>query len=80
MEHVEPSAPTTVDMITEILQRIKVYEKIVEKILKTATLSPKQEKELVDAYNILETCDNELESLGYFDGMTYQGLFIYTEC
>ena len=70
MEHVEPSAPTTVDMITEILQRIKVYEKIVEKILKTATLSPKQEKELEDAYNILETCDNELESLGYFDGMT----------
>ena len=70
MEHVEPSAPTTVDMITEILQRIRVYEKIVEKILKTATLSPKQEKELEDAYNILETCDNELESLGYFDGMT----------
>lgn len=70
MEHVEPSAPTTVDMITEILQRIKVYEKIIEKILKTATLSPKQEKELEDAYNILETCDNELESLGYFDGMT----------
>jgi len=70
MDPVEPSAPSTVDMITEILQRIKVYEKIVEKILKTATLSPKQEKELEDAYNILETCDNELESLGYFDGMT----------
>jgi hypothetical protein len=70
MDPVEPSAPTTVDIITEILQRIKVYEKIVEKILKTATLSPKQEKELEDAYNILETCDNELESLGYFDGMT----------
>jgi hypothetical protein len=70
MDPVEPSAPTTVDMITEILQRIKVYEKIIEKILKTATLSPKQEKELEDAYNILETCDNELESLGYFDGMT----------
>jgi len=70
MDPVEPSAPSTVDMITEILQRIKVYEKIIEKILKTATLSPKQEKELEDAYNILETCDNELESLGYFDGMT----------
>jgi len=70
MDPVEPSAPSTVDIITEILQRIKVYEKIVEKILKTATLSPKQEKELEDAYNILETCDNELESLGYFDGMT----------
>jgi len=70
MDPIEPSAPTTVDIITEILQRIKVYEKIVEKILKTATLSPKQEKELEDAYNILETCDNELESLGYFDGMT----------
>ena len=70
MDPIEPSAPTTVDIITEILQRIKLYEKIVEKILKTATLSPKQEKELEDAYNILETCDNELESLGYFDGMT----------
>jgi hypothetical protein len=70
MDPVEPSAPSTVDIITEILQRIKLYEKIVEKILKTATLSPKQEKELEDAYNILETCDNELESLGYFDGMT----------
>ncbi len=70
MDPVEPSAPSTVDIITEILQRIKLYEKIVEKILKSGTLSPKQEKELEDAYNILETCDNELESLGYFDGMT----------
>jgi hypothetical protein len=70
MDPVVPSAPPEpVDLITEILDRIKVYEKIIEKILKSATLSPKQEKDLEDAYNILETCDIELEALGYFDGM-----------
>lgn len=52
--------------VSEIITRMHLYEKVVEKLLRSASLSPKQEKELDEAYNIIEACDNELDALGYY--------------
>lgn len=52
--------------VNEIIARMHLYEKVVEKLLRSASLTPKQEKELEEAYNIIEACDNELDALGYY--------------
>jgi hypothetical protein len=64
------SVTSSSDMLTEILQRISFYEKIIERILKKSSLSAKEEKNLEEAYDMLEVCDIELEALGYFDKLT----------
>jgi hypothetical protein len=53
--------------IDEILKRIKVYENIIVRIMRKPSLTAQAEMELEEAQQILEECDEELESLGYFD-------------
>lgn len=55
------------DRINEILKRIKVYENIIVRIMRKPTLTAQAEMELEEAQQILEECDEELDSLGYFD-------------
>lgn len=65
----ERSAEHTMEIdirVNEIIARMHLYEKVVEKLLRSASLTPKQEKELEEAYNIIEACDNELDALGYY--------------
>jgi hypothetical protein len=57
----------TQDRINEILMRIKVYENIIVRIMRKPSLTAQAEMELEEAQQILEECDEELESLGYFD-------------
>lgn len=57
----------TEDRINEILMRIKVYENIIVRIMRKPTLTAQAEMELEEAQQILEECDEELDSLGYFD-------------
>ena len=57
----------TEDRINEILMRIKVYENIIIRIMRKPSLTAQAEMELEEAQQILEECDDELDSLGYFD-------------
>jgi hypothetical protein len=65
-QHSETPVHTT-RIINELLDVIKSYECICDKILKKGSLSVRDEIEYNNAITIIKQCDNELRDLGYYD-------------